>query len=117
VTTPLSAILLVFSAAFIGSFGAVFLKWGAGRLTLDVRALLTNWRLATGIALYLISFVFYYLGLQRGELSVLFPMVSFGYIWTLLWSRIFFHEPFTRLKFTGIALILAGLCVLRLGSH
>ena len=31
-TTPLKSILLVLIASFIGSFGAVFLKAGAGRL-------------------------------------------------------------------------------------
>ena len=114
--TPLSSILWIFFASFIGSFGAVFLKWGAGRLKFELRALVTNWRLGTGIGLYLLSFIFYYLGLQHGELSVLFPMVSFGYIWTLLWSRLFFGEPFTPRKITGIVLVLAGISILRLGS-
>jgi multidrug transporter EmrE-like cation transporter len=117
VKTPLSSILLVFGASFIGSFGAVFLKWGAGRLKFSLGALLANWRLGVGIALYLISFVFYYLGLKHGELSVLFPMVSFGYIWTLLWSRMFFQEPFSRRKLAGLALILAGIFVLNIGNR
>lgn len=113
--TPLSSILLVFFASFIGSFGAVFLKWGAARVKLNLRALLVNWHLALGIALYLISFVFYYLGLRQGELSVLFPMVSFGYIWTLVWSRIFFGERITPRKLGGLALILAGIVLLNHG--
>jgi drug/metabolite transporter (DMT)-like permease len=44
-------------------------------------------------------------------------MVSLGYIWTLLWSRIFFHEPFTRGKFVGLALILVGVFFVGLGSR
>jgi drug/metabolite transporter (DMT)-like permease len=114
--TPLSSILLVFAASFIGSFGAVFLKMGAGRLHRELRSLFFNWRLAAGIALYLLSFVFYFMGLRVGELSVLYPMVALGYIWTMLWSRWFFGEPFSRRKVGGIALILVGVVLLKAGS-
>lgn len=115
--TPVESILLVFFASFLGSFGAVFLKWGAGRLHRDVRTLLFNWRLAAGVGMYLASFVFYFLGVRRGELSVLYPMVSFGYIWTLLWSRIFFSEPISRRKVGGLALIIAGIILLNAGNR
>lgn len=113
--TPLHSILLVFLAAFIGSFGAVYLKFGAGRLHRDLKTLLFNWRLAVGVALYLLSFVFYYLGLRDGELSILYPMVSLGYIWTLLWSKLFFSEPISRRKVGGLALIIAGIVLLNFG--
>lgn len=114
--TPLKSILLVFTASFIGSFGAVFLKMGAGRLHREISSLLLNWRLAAGVALYLLSFVFYFLGLREGELSVLYPMVALGYIWTMLWSRLFFGEPFSKRKVGGIALILVGVVLLKAGS-
>jgi len=117
VTTPLSSILLVFFASFIGSFGAVFLKMGAGLLHRDMMTLLLNWRLAVGVAVYLLSFIFYYLGVREGELSVLYPMVSLGYIWTLAWARLFFKEPVSRRKVIGIGLIMAGIVVLNLGNR
>jgi drug/metabolite transporter (DMT)-like permease len=43
-------------------------------------------------------------------------MVSLGYIWTLLWSRLFFNEPLTRNKFMGLGLILLGVFFVGLGS-
>ena len=55
-------------------------------------------------------------GIKGGELSVLYPMVSLGYIWTLLWSKLFFNEPFTRNKFLGLGLILLGVFFVGLGS-
>jgi len=115
--TPVSSMLLVFVASFIGSFGAVFLKSGAGRLHRDLKLLVRNWRLAIGVAFFLLSSFFFILGVRNGELSVLYPMVSLGYIWTLLWSRLFFGEPFTRNKFLGIGLILLGIIVLNLGNR
>jgi len=117
VTTPLRSIVLVFLASFIGSFGAVFLKMGAGRLHRDLRTVILNWRLAVGVGVYLLSFVFYYLGLREGELSVLYPMVSLGYIWTLVWSRLFFREPISGRKVFGLAMIMAGIVVLNLGNR
>lgn len=108
--------ILVTIGSFIGSFGAVFLKTGASRLQFNLRALLTNWPLAAGVILFLSSSIFFMMGLKHGELSVLYPLVSIGYIWTLLWSRIFFKEPFTPTKFVGIVMILAGVIMVGLGT-
>jgi undecaprenyl phosphate-alpha-L-ara4N flippase subunit ArnE len=60
--------------------------------------------------------VFYALGIRGGQLSVLFPMVSLGYIFAILWARLFFKEAFTRQKFLGLALILLGVFFVGLGS-
>ncbi len=109
--------LLVLVAAFVGSFGAVFLKSGAGRLHRELASLLFNWRLALGIALYVLSSFFFVLGVRQGELTILYPMVSLGYVWTLLWSRLFFREAVTRNKFLGIAMVLAGIVLLSLGNR
>ena len=115
--TPVSHMLLVLLASFIGSFGAVFLKSGAAQLHKGWHYLF-HWRLALGVALFLLSSYFFVLGIRPpGELSVLYPMVSLGYIWTLVWSRIFFREPFTHAKFIGLFLIVAGVFFVGLGSQ
>jgi drug/metabolite transporter (DMT)-like permease len=107
--------LLVLVASLIGSFGAVFLKLGSADLHKGFWHIL-NPRLATGVALFLGSSYFFVMGIRHGELSVLYPMVSLGYIWTLFWSRLFFKEAFTRQKFVGLALILIGVFFVGLGS-
>jgi drug/metabolite transporter (DMT)-like permease len=107
--------LLVFVASIIGSFGAVFLKMGAARLDGTILSFV-NTRLILGVTLFLGSSVFYALGIRGGQLSVLYPMVSLGYIWTLVWSRLFFGEPFTASKFAGLGLILLGVFFVGLGS-
>jgi drug/metabolite transporter (DMT)-like permease len=109
--------LLVLTGAFVGSFGAVFLKSGAGRLKREINSLVFNWRLAAGILAFLVSSLFFVAGLKNGELTILYPMVAFGYVWTLLWSRLFFGERFTRNKFVGIGMILVGIACLGLGSR
>jgi drug/metabolite transporter (DMT)-like permease len=117
-TTPLSSILLVMLASFIGSFGAVFLKGGAGALQRNkIQSFIFNWQLIAGVAAFLLSSYFFVQGLRQGELSVLYPMASLSYLWTLLWSRIVFKEPLTWNKFIGLGLIIVGILFIGLGSR
>jgi drug/metabolite transporter (DMT)-like permease len=115
--TPLASIALVVIGTVVGSVGAVFLKIGAGHLSRNLKSLLTNWRLALGIGLYLLSSVFYIMGVRNGELSVLYPMVSLASVWTLLWSKFLLEELITRPKVVAVGMILAGCVLLGLGSR
>jgi len=115
-TTPLSSILLVLSASLIGSFGAVFLKMGAGHLNRGFRYIV-NWQLALGIGLFLGSSIPFLMGLRHGELSVLYPMVSLSYVCALFWSRIFFNEAITKAKIGALFLILAGIVCIGIGGQ
>lgn len=116
-TTPFSSMAWIFLCGFIGSFGAVFLKSGAERLEPSLKAIVTNWRLPLGIGLYLLSSVFFVFGMRRGELSVLYPLVALGYMWTVVWSKIFFGEPLTKAKFIAVGMILVGIGFLGWGSQ
>jgi undecaprenyl phosphate-alpha-L-ara4N flippase subunit ArnE len=109
------SMLLVMAASVVGSFGAVFLKMGAARLNKSLLSFL-NRQLVLGVVLFLGSSVFYGLGIKNGDLSVLYPMVSLGYVWTLIWARIFFKERFTREKVVGLALVLVGVFFVGMGS-
>lgn len=114
--TPASSIVLVLFGSFIGSFGAVFLKLGAEHMHGSLGRLLTNYWLGIGIALYLLSSVFYIMGLAQGQLTVLYPMVSLGYIWAILWARLFFKEPFTLSKIGGLLMIVFGVALINFGN-
>jgi multidrug transporter EmrE-like cation transporter len=114
--TPVSSILLVLLASLIGSFGAVFLKLGAEPMRHGFRHIF-NLKLVAGIALFLGSSVPFIMGLKHGELSVLYPMVSLGYVWTLFWSKLFFNEPITRAKIGALAMILAGIVCIGVGGR
>ena len=114
--TPFSSMLLVLVASFIGSFGAVFLKMGSAKLSGGLSQIL-NYRLAAGVALYLLSTCFFIVAIRNGELTVLYPLVSLGYVWTMLWSKLFFKEPLTRQKFLGLFLILVGVSFIGMGNR
>jgi len=114
--TPFSSILLVLLASFIGSFGGVYLKIGAAHLKRGIRGAL-NWQLAAGILLFLGSSVPFIIALKHGELSVLYPMVSLNYVWTMVWSRMLFKEPITKGKVGALSLILGGIVCIGIGSR
>ncbi|MBY0503356.1 MAG: EamA family transporter [Bryobacteraceae bacterium] len=111
--------LLVVVASFIGSFGAVFLKAGSKNLKSNLRSLLTNYKLAIGGILFVVSSLFFVKAISQpgAELSVLYPMVSMSYLWAMIWSRLFFQEPFTRQKFAGLGLIILGIAILQFGKQ
>lgn len=117
-STPINAILFILLSSFVGSFGAVFLKMGAEHMTGGIARIFTNYWLATGIVLYLLSSVFYMMGVGQpgAQLTVLYPMVSIGYIWAMIWARIFFKEPFTTAKVGGLVMIVIGVTLINLGK-
>jgi drug/metabolite transporter (DMT)-like permease len=116
-TTPISSMVLVVIGSVIGSAGSVFLKAGSHVVTKHWTSIAFNWRLALGIVTYLLSSVLFVKGMSNGELSVLFPLVSLGYVFTLIWSRLFFHEAITKVKLAGVGLILVGIACLGLGGR
>src|ERR1039457_5086482 len=113
---PLSSIVLVLFSSSVGSFAAVFLKLGAEHMNGSLARLFTNYWLATGIALYLLSSVFYMMGVSQGQLTVLYPMVSLGYLWAMLWARLFFKESFTVFKIGGLLMIVFGVALINFGN-
>jgi drug/metabolite transporter (DMT)-like permease len=114
--TPLSSILLILTSSLIGSFGAVFLKLGAEHMKGSLRSFVRNYWLAIGVCLYLLSSVFFVMGVAQGELTILYPMVSLGYIWTIIWARLFFREPFTMSKIAGLVMIIFGVALINFGN-
>ncbi len=114
--TPLSSILLVLCGSVIGSFGAVFLKLGAAPLKNGLKYIF-NWKLLAGVSLYVGSSIPFVIGLKHGQLSVLYPMVSAGYVCTMFWSKIFFNEPITKAKVGALLMILAGLVCISTGGR
>jgi len=117
VKTPLSSMFLVFIASIIGSFASVLLKASSSRMQLSIMGLISNWRLIAGACAYLLSSAIFVWGVRNGQLSILYPLVSLCYLWTMVWSRIFFGEPITRTKVTGVGLILFGIVLLGLANQ
>ncbi len=78
--------------------------------------LIFNFRIISGIILYVLSSFFFVLALKHGELTILYPLVSLGYIWVTLISRFILKETINKFKVVGIIFIFLGIIVIGMGS-
>jgi len=105
-------ILLTALAAFIGSIGQLEFKRGADNLQFDIKMLLTNYHLILAVAVYAVSTVLYVYALNKGQLSILYPIIATSYIWTLLFSKIFLKEQIGLTSWAGVFFILLGVTLI-----
>ncbi|MCX6710852.1 MAG: EamA family transporter [Candidatus Woesearchaeota archaeon] len=103
-------IALTLFATLLGSTGALMLKMGSTCVTPG--AIMRNYKLLLGFILYGLSTIPFLIALKFGPLSVLYPFVSLSYIWTILLSMRYLKERMNVWKWTGIALILAGVTLI-----
>ena len=70
------------------------------------------WLIPLGFAFYGCGAVLMIFALRFGELSILHPMLSAGYVLSVVLGSIVFHESITVTKVVGIAVIILGLICL-----
>ena len=116
IKTELFSILLVFIGTIIGSFGALYLKIGSKDFSINIKKMIRNYKLILGLLFYGLSSVFYVTALKWGELSVLYPFTSIGYIWVCFLSMKFLNEKMNKLKWLGVITIIIGISLVGVGS-
>jgi len=105
-------ILLAALSAFVGSIGQLEYKRGASDLQFDVKLLLTNYHLIIGIAVYVLSTIFYIYALSKEQLSILYPIIATSYIWTTMFAKIFLKEPVGATNWIGVFFIILGIALI-----
>ncbi|MBU0471550.1 MAG: EamA family transporter [Nanoarchaeota archaeon] len=101
-------VLVTLFATVIGAFGSLYLKKGAAHLDFNLKKQFKNFKLFFGLFLFLFSSVFYVWALRFADLSIIYPITSFSYIWVCLLSVKFLNERMNIYKWFGIFLILMG---------
>ena len=92
------------------------MKLGMTHFAPNLGALLTNYALIAGYALYGINTLMLVLALREGELSMLYPIIALTYVWVTLLSYILLSEPPNLYKNIGIGTIVAGVAVIGRGG-
>lgn len=110
-TEPL-AILTVLVASVFGALGAIYLKKGSKKIFN-----IFNFKAYFGISLYVLSSLFFILALKYGDLSVIVPISSTGYIWVSLFSVKMLNEKMNKYKWMGIFFIIFGASLLAIASQ
>lgn len=94
----------------LGSVASLFLKKASGAD--GIISMIKNIDLYIGGLLYLVSAVLNIWILRYLEYSVVLPLTSFTYIWTMILSYIILKEKISKKKIVGVGLILIGaVCV------
>lgn len=114
--TQMWAVGLILFSTIIGSFGSLFFKKGADKLSLSVKALFTNWMIPLGFVFYVSSAAVFVFSLKGGELSVLYPLVSLTYVWVCFLSINYLGERMNKMKWLGVVFIMAGVALIGMGA-
>ena len=110
--------LIIYAIALIsiilGSLAQYLFKVGMNHVNLNddnisiIKNVLTSLPLISGVLSYGLSLVFWLIVLSKMELSKAYPMVSLGYVFTLIISYLFLGENINLEKLIGILLIISG---------
>ena len=115
--------LLVLFCTFVNAASQVFIKKGTASLGAHPSlvetavCIFTRPMLFSGYALLGASTVMFVLALRRGELSLLFPILTLGYVWVTILSVLVFHDSMNLFKIAGVAVIILGVAILGKNSR
>ena len=102
--------IILIIMTLIGSVASLFLKKASGAD--GILALIMNVNLYIGGFLYLASAVLNIWILRYLDYSVVLPLTSLTYIWTMVLSYLILKEKISTKKICGVILILVGaVCV------
>ncbi|WP_038541916.1 MULTISPECIES: EamA family transporter [Neobacillus] len=104
--------LLLGIMTLLGSFGGFFLKKASSSGKSHTHQLFIF--LMIGGVLYLISSIINIYLLKKLPYTIVFPLTSVTYFWTILLSRLLLNEKITNKKLLGVVLILIGCIFLSL---
>lgn len=120
-TLVMSQWILILSAILLNVCGHLFLKAGMNRigaisldqLVFSFTNIFSTPFVLLGLFSYVSSVAMYMVVLSKVDVSYAYPlMMGLGYSLIVLFSWQIFGEPFSSFKWTGIALILAGVFLL-----
>lgn len=114
------SVLLVFCCTLLGAGAQVLFKLGAntlnGKTLAQVLAnplpIILNPLLLGAYSLYGINTAMLTLALRKGQLSILYPVISLTYVWVTLLSMMIFNEHMNLMKAIGLTIVVAGVAVL-----
>ena len=101
------SVILVLVSAIFSAFGQIAFKLSSKKIKL--KNIFKNKFLFVGLSLYGFGTILFIVSLKGGELTVLYPLVSTSYIWTIFLANYYLKEKITINKLFGILLTMIGL--------
>lgn len=101
-------ILLVIISTILGAFGTYHFKKVSDTISFNPKKLFFNYKFIFASLLFGLSAGVYIIALTKGQLNVLYPISSLGYLWTTIISKRFLNEKLNGYKIIGITFIIIG---------
>lgn len=96
--------------AFVGALASIFFKKASG--SESIKSLLFNINLYIGGMLYVVAAFINIFVLRHLDYSVVLPLTSITYIWTMILSYMTLKEKISNKKIIGVCLIVVGALIL-----
>lgn len=74
--------------------------------------LVTNLAIMSGLFVYVVSTVVWFLVLSRADLSFAYPLISIGYILSTIVAYCFLHETISLMRILGTFVIIIGVVLI-----
>lgn len=107
-------LLIIGFGSLIGASGNLVIKKAVDGA--EFRKLIFSGKLWGGMVLYALSVLCYLLALSREELSVVYPLVSLTYVWTIILSVKYLNERMNGWKYFSLIGIILGIVLIGMGS-
>jgi multidrug transporter EmrE-like cation transporter len=112
------SIILVFCCTILGAGAQVLFKLAAKQMPAPgFWNMVTNVPLIGGYALYAVNTAMLTLALRKGQLSLLYPVISLTYVWVAILSVLVFGESINGLEGLGLGTVVAGVALLGLDGR
>lgn len=113
------SVIVAIISILLGSVAQFFLKKGTMDICMStdniakvIADVVSNHNIWIGIFCYVLSLIFWIFVLSKMQLGRAYPMVSMGYVFTLLLSHYLLNEEITQMKVCGICAIIVGVICL-----
>jgi multidrug transporter EmrE-like cation transporter len=111
---------IILLTILFNSLSQILLKVGAEKIgsiqssikSQNLLAVFISPPILIGLILYIVSFALWVVVLSEVEVSVAYPMLSFGYIFVALLACFFLNETLTLNKILSISVIIIGVLML-----
>lgn len=103
--------LLVPITTLLGSLGALFFKRASEKIK-DLKSLILNIDLYIGGIFYVLGALLNIVLLKVLPYSIVPPLMSFTYVWTVIISKIVLKEKIRKTQIVGVVLLILGSTVI-----
>jgi multidrug transporter EmrE-like cation transporter len=113
--------LYIFGTILFTVYGQIIIKWqvsnagvfpvdAAGKMCFLLRLAVNPWVISSLCGAFL-AFLCWMAAMTKFDLSYAYPFMSLSFVFVLILSTLFFHEPVTAAKVLGVIFIMAGIII------